>query len=450
MHGRYKIIRRELQENIWLLPEDLMNNLKLKEHSIVTINCGSASAGVKVRKSPEASQSLTRIELSSPVMETLKIPDNVTLLVKQENPHTFRLGPVIGVLTFAGHVPDALKFYKAYARAARNCGILYVFKGRSIDVQNQVIEGYYYDDRVKRWIPGQFPFPDAVIDKCYPNGYISHARLEKIIGKNNIFNKKTMIDKLDFLNALDTDPILKSYMPKTEVFNDTSQLMTMLQTFGEVFLKPVNAMKGFGIVVVKPAKTGLPGALECTYADHDRNITVFINSPEEIHSVLLRAAGRKRPYLIQQGINRMEYKGGPFSIRIWAMKDGSGQWVIPGMFAKGSFGSSFLTNFTAGASLIPLQELFDFLIPLIPYTKSSFIKLLKETTLKTAEVLDNKFGPLGELGFDIVFDNKGKHWIIEANGNPGVIPIFIQKDYPLWPVQLYEYPVDYATYLAGF
>jgi hypothetical protein len=450
MYVRYKVIRRGHQENIWLLPEGLLDNFKLKENSRVTLKCGSANTSVLVRKTLEASQSLTGIELSSPVMEILKIPDNATLLIKQEDPRTFRLGPVIGVLTFAGHVPDALKFYKAYARAARYCGILYVFKGRSIDVRNQVIEGYHYDDRVKRWIPGQFPFPDAVIDKCYPNGWISHARLEKIIGKGKIFNKKTMIDKLDFLNALDTDPLLKSHMPQTEVFNDASQLKKMLQTFGEVFLKPVNAMKGFGIVVVKPAKPGLPGALECTYADHDRNITVFINSPEEIHGVLLRAAGRKRTYLIQQGISRMEYKGGPFSIRIWAMKDGSGKWLIPGMFAKGSFGSSFLTNFTAGASLIPLQELFAYLIPLIPYTKSSFIRFLEEITLKTAEVLDNKFGPLGELGFDIVFDNQGKPWIIEANGNPGVIPIFIQKEYPLWPVQLYKYPVDYATHLAGF
>ncbi len=450
MHGRYKILLSGQQENIWTLPEGLMDNLKLKENRMVTLKCGSASTSVYVRKSRGNSPDLTLMELSAPVMDTLMIPNNSTLLLKPEGTRSFRLGPVIGVLTFAGHVPDALKFYRAYARAARNNGILYVFKGRSIDVKNQVIEGYYYNHGEHKWQPARFPFPDAVIDKCYPNGYISHARLEKVIGKNKIFNKKTMIDKLDFFNALNSDPILRTYMPKTEVFTNAAQLETMLQSFGEVFLKPVNAMKGFGIVVVKPARPGTSGKLECTYASHDRNISVLINHPEEIHNVLLTAAGRKRPYLIQQGISRMEYKGGPFSIRTWAMKDGSGQWVIPGMFAKGSFGSSFLTNFTAGAKLIPLQEIYDHITSMLSYTKESLVQLLEELTLKTARVLDQKFGPLGELGFDIVFDNEGKPWIIEANGNPGVIPIFIQKEYPLWPFLLYKYPVDYATYLAGF
>ncbi|WP_418790880.1 YheC/YheD family protein [Phosphitispora sp. TUW77] len=427
-----------------------MTQLKLKENLLVTLKCGSAITKVHVLKSRETSSSQTWLELSSPAMDALKIPDNATLLIKPESPRVFRMGPVIGVLTFAGHVPNALKFYKAYARAARNCGMLYVFKGKSIDVQNQVIEGYYYSNRENRWIEASFPFPDAVIDKCYPNAYISHARLEKIIGKNKIFNKKTMIDKIDFRNALVNDPVLKTHLPKTDAFTDASQLTSMLKTFGEVFLKPLNGMKGLGIVTIKPARPGLSGTLECTYANHDQNISILINSPDEIHNILLKAAGRKRPYLIQQGIKRMEYKGGPFSIRSWAMKNGSGQWVIPGMFAKGSFGNSFLTNFTAGASLIPLQELLAYLIPLVPYTKESFMNLLKEITLKSAEVLDKKFGPLGELGFDIVFDNYGKPWIIEANGNPGVIPIFIQKEYPLWPVLLYKYPVDYAAHLAGF
>ena len=146
----------------------------------------------------------------------------------------------------------------------------------------------------------------------------------------------------------------------------------------------------------------------------------------------------------------MTYMGGPFSFRTWAMKNGQGHWVMPGMFAKGTFGKSFLTNFTAGAELIPLKDLFYDIIPRIPYTKEQLVGLMKNLTLKTAAALDKKYGPLGELGLDIVLDIKGSPWLIEANGNPGNIPIFIQTEYPSWRNLVFQYPLDYASFLAGF
>ena len=165
---------------------------------------------------------------------------------------------------------------------------------------------------------------------------------------------------------------------------------------------------------------------------------------------MLKAAGRARPYIIQQGINRLDYDGGPFSFRTWAMKNGGGTWVMPGLFAKAAIGQGFLTNFTAGAKLVPLKDIFSKSPPVLPYTKDQTLKLLKDITLKTAAVLDKKFGPLGELGLDVVFDTTGKPWLIEANGNPGNIPIFIQTEYPAWRYQVFQYPVDYAVHLADF
>ncbi len=132
------------------------------------------------------------------------------------------------------------------------------------------------------------------------------------------------------------------------------------------------------------------------------------------------------------------------------MKNGQGRWVMPGLFAKGALGQGFLTNFTAGAKLIPLQALFKDIIPRLSYTKENLLKLLEELTLRTAAALDKKYGPSGELGLDIVFDTGGKPWVIEANGNPGNIPIFIQTEYPAWRHLVFQYPLDYATYLAGF
>jgi len=329
----------------------------------------------------------------------------------------------------------------------KNGGLLFVFRGRDINPQKKTIEGYFYDHAANVWKLCEFPYPDAVIDRCYPNSYICHKLLEQVIGTQKIFNKKSMINKMDFYKTLAADEVLTAYIPKTQLFNQSSDLTDFLHKYPEIFLKPVNGMKGIGIVVVR--KTG-QGMLECRYSVKSKNFTSHIRSAAEIHTILKNAVGRSRPYIIQQGVSRMTYMGGPFSFRTWAMKNGQGRWVMPGMFAKGSFGKSFLTNFTAGAELIPLKDLFDDIIPRIPYTKKQLVGLMENLTLKTAAALDKKYGPLGELGLDIVLDIKGSPWLIEANGNPGNIPIFIQTEYPSWRNLVFQYPLDYASFLAGF
>jgi len=126
-----------------------------------------------------------------------------------------------------------------------------------------------------------------------------------------IFNKKSRITKIDFYETLRECPFLKKHIPKTRLFRKSSDLTGFLQKYDEVFLKPVNSMKGKGIVVVKGATEGL---FECRY-------------------------------------------------------------------------------------------------------------------LKKSEYCTR---------------------LIEANGNPGKIPVFMKTKYPLWWYQVYQYPLAYPTYLAGF
>lgn len=444
----YHLVQTKHQGRIWTLPANLMSQLKLTEKQPVLLKCGSASTQVHVsQRAAAVSSKVPVMGLSADALNSLNIPEGTCFLIKPEGNSTFRLGPVIGILTFPGHVPYRLAYYTLYARRNVTNGLLYVFRGRDINLKDRTILGYYYDPVKKTWFYRKFPFPDSVIDRCYPNAYICHTLLQKIIGPNKIFNKKTMIDKVAFCKALDSDEHLRNYTPETRVFRNIADFEYFLKKYGQVFLKPVNAMKGIGIVMVAPADKGV---LNCSYIIHGKLFTRQISSVDEIPHVLVAASGYKRPYIVQQAIPRLEYKGGPFSFRTWAMKNGKGRWVMPGMFAKGSLGNSFLTNFTAGAKLIPLKELFDDILPRLSCTKDQLLGLLEDLTLKTAEVLDKKYGPLGELGLDIVFDIKGKPWIIEANGNPGNIPIFIQKEYPAWRNLVFQYPLDYATYLAGF
>lgn len=450
MLGCYKVTQSKQIGYTWGLPVDLMKLLMLNENDEVALSFGSKTVSAQVcRLFPGGRSNAVGIGFSPSLLKALHIPDTTVLSVKPKGNKHFHLGPLIGILTYHSLIANKrLGFYKTYAELNKNNGLLYVFSGRDINLLQSTIKGYYYDFYKGTWNCQEFPFPDIVIDRCYPNNYTYHTILEKVIGPDKIFNKKNRIDKVDFSNTLTADAFLKEYIPDSREYRKISDLELFLRKYNQVYLKPSNSMKGFGIVVVKHISESL---LECNFVLDGENTTRLADcSDDGISGVLECAAGCKRQYIVQQSVSSLEYKNGPFSIRTWAMKDGNGQWVMPGMCARGSFGRGFLTNFSAGAKAIPLKNLFDEILPLIPLTKEQLINLLENLTLKSAIVLDKKFGPLGVLGFDIMIDQKGKPWLIEVNGNPGKKSISLQPEYPSWHIQAYQYPLAYASYLAGF
>lgn len=447
MHETYKVFSLSAPNKTWAVPSSLIKKLNLHEKRTVFLHCGSASVQVRVLALKYSRRSSKTIGLSHDIIKALNIPDNSSFQIKCLGNRHFCLGPVIAILTFKGDIRRKLSYYTHFARRNTGKGLLYVFQSPEIHPDSQTITGYHYDNISRRWHKRNFPYPDTVIDRCYPNNYQAHDLLEQTIGTGKIFNKTTMIDKRMFYNALKDDKYLSEFIPATRVFQTGNDFITFLHQHQELFLKPTNAMKGKGIVVVKPYHDGM---LECRYTVRGQNSSRLIVKPGKLQAVLNHAAGRERPYVMQQAITRMDFRGGPFSFRTQAMKNGQGQWVIPGIFAKAAPVDGLLTNYCAGAKLVALETLISAILPRTPYSRRQLLRFLEDLTIRTAAILDQEYGPLGELGLDIVFDINGKPWLIEANGNPGNIPIFLQKDYPEWPHLIFQYPLDYAAYLAGF
>lgn len=431
---------------VWELSPNLIKELGLKEHQNVTLHFGSSSTRLwviqqRLNKVPDGIQ----MRLSRAVINRLHMPENISLSIKPIDNGNFRLGPVIGILTFGNVMTRKnFSFYLNYVRWLKY-GLLYVFGTRNIDTNTKTIIGYYYDKVTKTWKPGEFPYPDAVMDRCYPNPYKAHSRLEEVIGKGNIFNKKCLINKFDFFTALHENKFLSTHLPETRMLAQVSDLRYFLDKYREAFIKPLNGMKGMGILNISPEKN----KLVCRLMDKNVLKTKKITHPGEIFGVLKQIGSRGR-YIIQNAVPRMKYRGKPFSFRVIVYKDGSGKWKVPAIFSKAAQGDSFLTNFNSGAKFILLENLFNDIEKQLPCSKEAFINRLTNLALEAAQALDNKYGPLGKLGLDIVVDTSGKPWLIEANGNPGLIPWNVQAEFPKWRDQVFQFPLAYATYLAGF
>lgn len=442
----YQISKADDKMNVWRLPAKLMSTLKLQEDKTVTLNYGSNSATTIV-KSARPSQKENFMGLSPEVKTTLGISYNTTFHVRPEGNGSFRLGPVIGILTFSSHIPNRLDYYKSYFFMNTKGRLVFIFCHKGINQKQRTITGYSYDVNKKTWIRGEFPFPDSVIDRCYPNYHSSHAILTNVIGQNRIFNKKTMITKVDFARVLGANNYLRAYIPETKVFRTISDLDGFFAKYDHVYLKPSNAMKGKGIISIQKTHEG---KIECMYTSDNKDVVKVVDSLSQISDVLKPVTGRRRRYIVQQAINCMQYKGGPFSLRVSPVKNGKGQWVVIGILALGSLRARHITNFSSGGAAIPLSKLYDVIKSQISLSKDDFLRLLEGLAIKTATALDEKLGPLGELGVDFIMDKKGKPWLLEANGNPAKIAAFLQSDYPSWRTLVFQYPLDYASNLAGF
>lgn len=431
--------------DIWGVAPDLMKELNLKEHQNVTLNFGSSSTRARVVMRTKKVPDGTQMWLSKGVINKLQIPEKISLSIKTVDDQNFRLGPVIGILTFNNVIASKqFDFYLNYVRWLK-AGLLYVFGSRDINKKSKTITGYYFDRVTRTWKPGKFPYPDAVMDRCYPNAYKAHYRLEKVIGQGKIFNKKTMINKFDFFTALHENKSLSAHLPETRMFLKGSDLGYFLDKYNKAFLKPLNGMKGIGIVTVASEKNGLV----CRYMNKNILKTQKLSCPDEIFPVL-KKRGINGKYIIQSAVPRMNYNAKPFSFRVIVYKDGSGQWKVPAIFVKAALGDSFLTNFSSGARFILLKHLFKGINKQLPCSKEKFINRLTNLSLKAAKALDIKYGPLGKLGLDIVIDNSGKLWFIEANGNPGLVPSNAQAEFPNWRYQVFQFPLFYSMYLSGF
>jgi len=447
MNDGYVVTRTQRTGCVWTIPKELRDELKINENEPITLHFGSAQTTSSVNQLLSSDTFYDNIiGLSTDILNTLKIPLNTIISVEKIAKNEFRLGPVISILTFNRIINGKkLGYYKKFAMIKRQNGMLYVFSKQDIDADNQKIRGYYYDHLNDTWISGEFPFPDVVINRCYPNNDETVTLLESVIGAK-VFNKNSRISKKDFFNTLNDDRFLCNFIPETQELKDYSQLTKFLERYRKIYLKPINGLKGHGIINLTHTTENL---LKCSYQKDNKNHSRILLSIDDVFDVVERSSSGER-YIVQQPIQSMEYEGSYFSIRTWAMKNGYGDWVMPGMYASLSCKESFLTNISAGSTIIPLQELFRKIIPNLQLTKTQLMILLEDLTLKTAEALDKRFGPLGLLGIDIMIDQNGKLWLIEANGNPGYISVNKQREYFSWSTYLYKNQLDYAAYLAGF
>jgi len=260
------------------------------------------------------------------------------------------------------------------------------------------------------------------------------VRRLKRLGKR-VFNERNVVSKLAVHRILWANEALHPYLPETASASRRS-IHRMLRSNENLFLKPKRASVGNGIIRIRKTK-------DTAYAEVNvLGRTVKRKVGTRTGRILKLLKGRRRSYLVQQGIPLMNYKGDPVDFRVSVQKDGGGKWQCTGIVGKVARKNAIVTNLHCGGKSIRASKLFD----RWGWDAEEMERKIASLGVSVAETLEHRLPGIADLGLDIAVDEQRHPWFIEANFRDLRITFRNAGEREVWRAT-FANPVRYAAYL---
>lgn len=303
------------------------------------------------------------------------------------------------------------------------------FINKGIDWEKQEIKGIMlvngnWEEKVTR-------FPDSIYNRCYTSSTKTTDKLEKIIGKGKIFNSFTRYDKYTVYSILKEYGLEDLLLP-TYPYN-REHLLNMLHDKGTALIKPVKGSLGAGI-------------FRFTFQNNEYKVykqtfypIKIINGADDF-ILYIEKLCKPENYIIQPFISFASIDGHVFDMRILVQKNKNGIWDVTADMSRVGYRNFFITNATYGVQRVhEVLEGTDL--------DKSILLELREISILTAKILEEKLCFLGEISVDFGIEPSGKLWIIEVNGKPEKTVFGRISKETLQKV--FITPIEYAAYLAA-
>jgi glutathione synthase/RimK-type ligase-like ATP-grasp enzyme len=213
--------------------------------------------------------------------------------------------------------------------------------------------------------------------------------------------------KMEKTRVLLTDAKLARYVPKTQLFDDEN-LKAIVGEHNQVYVKPDCGRGGKRVIFIK-AQDG--GGYEIHYETTATKVEEIAAAAKFVDEI-----ANGDPFIIQQGINLLCIDKAPFDLRVNVQKPYE-EWEVTAMIAKMMAPGKVVTNYCQGSTLVEFEQ--ALLRAGLSKAKTNQVKeLLTVLGERIANVLNNEYHGLRELGMDIALDSRAEPWILEVNTMP--------------------------------
>ena len=427
---------------ILVINEYLAEQLELTKRKRGYVSFGTRKMFVDIIISREVAD--REIILSTIVVSELYIPLYPIYEIRVKG-NEIIIGPCIGILACQKEEDLTKRMLKELALNTidygRINGAVITFSLDKVDKESHLIEGYCYNPSKDIWEKGKFPYPLAIYRKSRLSEKWENHFLP-LIG-DSTFNNYSF-DKWDMHRWFSREREIEPYMPRTVIYKEKQDIIRMLDRFGNVYVKPIWGMKGFGVIRVNKEENNI----RFRYRKDDNNIDIAIG--EEQLDQTLKDLFTEEECIIQQGINLFEYDGGVVDFRAVMQKNETCKWECSSIIARVGAKESVVSNISSGGAALPamdliLESLADSHIEAFEI-KEGLISLC----MKVCNALDEYGYNFGTLGLDIGVDKDKNIWLIEVNNRRPHPAIALRASDIQSYYTILTGPLRYAKALAGF
>lgn len=441
-------------DNICYITQDVCDALSLSPDKINGIRFGRCKSRIKLQVIPAGEE--PAIIISSEIFLKLSIPEklNTEMVVAD---HEIVLGPVLGVFVNSSYIgdlrkqtprPSSLHMLKANEHS---CLFIYFFTIEGADWLNYKVQGWYYSQISNTWVQKWLPLPNVVYDRG-----VGFHKNEKLLlrhyreqfspaGSITRINSSDVLDKYWVYERIKNHENIKQYLPETIRYNSVEDVVAMLNKHKIVYLKSFYGSCGSEVMTV----TGSNGGYKCSYFDSDHMKKVVVNGASGLQE-LIRGFFKDKSFIVQQGIDLLKYGGSRIDMRVLIQKNGEGKWIsVYNVAIQGVRNSLITAGEEKGARFFNFTEFMPLVLNMSNQLVEELNNRIKEACIRIAKVIEQEYGPFGEIGMDMALDKNLKIWFIEANSKPdrelepGIIGSARIRAICL-------NIIDYTKYLSGF
>ena len=428
-------------ENTVYLPTDFKASTHLNK---IALGALSKDATIQQHK-----KTRNTVGITSDLFKNLLFPSstsNVHLFADEE---TLYIGPLVGIFTSGFStikvrpIGERSILFSKLLSVQKTVGVIaFLFGEQHINWEAGTINGLFYEDG---WKSAEVPFPNVVYDRI-PNRRIEN--LHKIQGVKNRLQKEYSIpwynpgffNKLDIYERLLQDDSISDYLPETHALTNFTVIERMLSNFGNVYIKPKNGSLGKGIYQLLYDKKD--GYYYTRFKDLEQgNRLMKFDHLEALINHLFENQNLSH-YIVQQGIHLIRSEKKSVDFRVHTNKNKDGNWEMTAIAAKIAGAGSVTTHLNNGGTVKAIEELAD-----TELQSDEMIHKLTNAALQLSKALENQMeGYIGEIGFDLGLDRKGRVWLFEANAKPGR-SIFKHPSLRKFDLETRRKSLEYAVYL---